>query len=250
MPRLTRSEAAERAATVDVHEYEVHLDVTGDGDTFGSRTVVRFDARPGASTFLEFEPVEVESVTLNGEPLAPGALGDGRLTLTGLAATNELAVTATMRYSNTGEGLHRYVDPADGNVYLYQHMFINNAGRILPSFDQPDRKASFRLSVTAPAAWLVAANGELANRDGGLWRFAPTKPISTYLVSLFAGPLHVRTDEHDGIPLALYARAALAEHLDAQAEELFTLTKQCLDRFHSMFDIRYPFGHYQQAFAP
>ena len=250
MPTLTRAEATARAATVAVHEYEVDLDVTGEGDTFRSRTVVRFSARPGASTFLEFEPVAVASMTLNGTAVGESAMSGGRLALSDLAENNELVVDATMRYSNTGEGLHRYVDPGDGSTYLYQHMFINNAGRILPSFDQPDLKASFRVSVTAPAGWLVAANGELVASKDGRWEFAPTKPISTYLASLIAGPYHAVTDEHDGIPLALYARKALAEQLEAEAAEIFTITKQCLDRYHEIFEIRYPFGHYQQAFAP
>ncbi|MEU4245291.1 aminopeptidase N [Actinoplanes sp. NPDC026619] len=247
---LTRAEATARAATVEVRSYEVHLDVTAEGETFESRTVVRFGARPGESTFLEFEPVAVASVTLNGSSVAPGADSGGRLALTGLAEENELVVAATMRYSNDGEGLHRYIDPADGNVYLYQHLFINNGGRVLPCFDQPDLKASWQVTVTAPAHWKVATNGELVSAADGVWRFAATKPISTYLASLFAGPFHAVTDSHDGIPLALYVRAALAEHLDREAAEIFTVTKQCLDRFHEMFDIRYPFGHYQQAFAP
>ncbi|WP_328466392.1 aminopeptidase N [Actinoplanes sp. NBC_00393] len=250
MPTLTRAEAAERASVVDVEEYHVDLDLTADGDTFRSCTVVRFRARAGAATFLEFEPAEVRSITLNGEPVPATASTGTRLELTGLAERNELVVDATMRYSNNGEGLHRYVDPADGGVYLYQHLFINNAGRVLPSFDQPDLKASFRVSVTAPPEWIVATNGTLVSRNGGRWEFAPTKRISTYLASLVAGPYHVVTDEHDGIPLALYARAALAEHLDSEAPEILELTKQCLDRFHEMFDIRYPFEHYQQAFAP
>ncbi|MBW6436555.1 aminopeptidase N [Actinoplanes hulinensis] len=250
MPTLTRAEAADRAAVVDVEDYHVDLDLTADGDTFRSRTVVRFRARPGAATFLEFEPVDVASMTLNGVPVAPGASTGVRLELTGLAEENELVVDALMRYSNDGEGLHRYTDPADGRTYLYQHLFINNAGRVLPSFDQPDLKASFRVSVTAPADWVVATNGILVSREGGRWEFAPTKRISTYLASLIAGPYHVVTSEHDGIPLALYARAALAQHLEAQAPEILQLTRQALDRFHEMFEIRYPFGHYQQAFAP
>ncbi|GAA4598922.1 aminopeptidase N [Actinoplanes octamycinicus] len=250
MPTLTRAEAAERASVVDVETYHVDLDLTGDGGTFRSRTVVRFRARPGAATFLEFEPVEVASMTLNGQPVPAGAADGARLALSGLAESNELVVDATMRYSNNGEGLHRYVDPADGAVYLYQHLFINNAGRVLPSFDQPDLKASFRVSVTAPAEWTVATNGQLVSRDGGRWEFAATERISTYLATLIAGPWHTRVDEHDGIPLALFTRAALAEQLDAQAPEIFEITKQCLDRFHEMFRIRYPFGHYQQAFAP
>ncbi|GAA1607021.1 aminopeptidase N [Actinoplanes couchii] len=250
MPTLTRAEAVERASLVDVEEYHVDLDLTGSGDTFRSRAVVRFRARAGAATFLEFEPVEVASMTLNGVPVPPEASTGTRLALTGLADVNELVVDATMRYRNDGEGLHRYVDPADGNTYLYQHMFINNAGRVLPAFDQPDLKAVFRVSVTAPESWLVATNGALVSSDAGRWEFAPTKRISTYLATLIAGPYHAVTAEHDGIPLALYARAALAEHLDAQAPEIFELTRQSLDRFHEMFEIRYPFGHYQQAFAP
>nr|WP_221376569.1 aminopeptidase N [Actinoplanes polyasparticus] len=250
MPSLTRAEATARAATVDVREYEVDLDLTTEGDTFGSRTVVRFDAHEGASTFLEFEPVRAGKMTLNGSPLPDSALVDGRLLLTGLADVNELAVEAVMRYSNTGEGLHKYVDPADGSVYIYQHMFINNAGRILPAFDQPDLKASFRITVTAPSSWRVAANGPLLSGTNGRWEFAATKPISTYLCSLIAGPYHEVTDSHDGIPLALYARAALAGALEAEAAEIFEVTKQCFDRYHEIFDIRYPFGHYQQAFAP
>ncbi|BCY06202.1 aminopeptidase N [Actinoplanes sp. L3-i22] len=250
MPTLTRAEAADRASLVDVESYHVDLDLTGSGDTFRARTVAVFRARTGASTFLEFEPVETASITLNGRPVPPSAVAGGRLALDGLAEENELVVDATMGYSNNGEGLHRYTDPADGAVYLYQHLFINNGGRVLPCFDQPDLKASFRVSVTAPAEWIVATNGQLVSSAGGRWEFAPTQRISTYLASLIAGPWHVRTDEHDGIPLALYIRATLAAQLDAQAPEIFEITKQCLDRFHEMFEIRYPFGHYQQAFAP
>ncbi|WP_092557698.1 aminopeptidase N [Actinoplanes derwentensis] len=250
MPTLTRAEAVERASLVEVEDYHVDLDLTGSGDTFRSRAVVRFRARAGAATFLEFEPVEVASMTLNGAAVPAAAWTGSRLELTGLAAENELVVDATMRYRNDGEGLHRYVDPADGNTYLYQHVFINNAGRVLPAFDQPDLKAVFRVSVTAPEQWLVATNGALVSADAGRWEFAPTKRISTYLATLIAGPYHAVTAEHDGIPLALYARAALAEHLDAQAPEIFEITRQSLDRFHEMFEIRYPFGHYQQAFAP
>jgi aminopeptidase N len=251
MPSLTRAEAIARAAAITVTGYEIDLDLTGTGDTFRSRTSLRFDAVPGATTFAELEPAELVSATLNGVPLPAATLADTRLTLSGLAAGNELVVEAVMAYSNTGEGLHLFTDPADGRRYLYAHMFLDGARRIFPCFDQPDLKATFTLSVTAPADWLVAANGEpLAAAETGRWRFAPTKPVSTYLVALIAGPYHARTDEHDGIPLAVYSRHALAEHLDAEAPEIFAITRQCLDRYHEIFRVRYPFGHYQQAFVP
>ncbi len=250
MPSLTRAEATARAATVTVTGYDVDLDLTGDGDTFRSRTVLSFAAQPGGEAFVDLEPERLVSATLNGTALDPSALRDQRLALSGLAATNELGVEGEMRYSTTGEGLHRSVDPADGRVYLYAHMFLDGARRIFPCFDQPDLKAPVTLKVTAPGDWIVAANGERAGepRDGR-WEFTTTQPLATYFISMIAGPYHVRTDEHDGIPLALYARQALAEHLDAQADELFTITKQCLDRYHEIFATRYPFGHYGQAFV-
>jgi aminopeptidase N len=251
MPSLTRAEATTRAATLTVTGYDIELDLTTGGDTFRSRTVLRFAAEPGSTTFVEFEPAEPASATLNGAPVDPAGTTGERLTLTGLARENELVVEGLMAYSNTGEGLHRFTDPADGRSYLYAHMFLDGARRIFPCFDQPDLKAIFTLTVTAPDGWLVAANGEPAGAaEDGRFRFAPTEPLSTYFVSLIAGPYHVRTDSHDGIPLALYCRQALAPHLDEQAAEIFTITRQCLDRYHEIFEVRYPFGHYGQAFVP
>ncbi len=253
MPSLTRAEAAARAAVVDVESYAIDLDLTGGGDTFRSRTVVTFRARAGqsasafASTFAEFEPAVLESATLNGVPLE---LDGTRLPLPELAERNVLVVEASMTYSNTGEGLHRFTDPADGLTYLYAHMFLDGARRIFPCFDQPDLKATYDLSVTAPPEWLVAANAPASSTSDGRWVFETTKPLSTYFVTLIAGPYHAVRDEHAGIPLALYARASLAGHLDHDAPELFEVTRQCLDRYHEMFAVRYPFGHYQQAFVP
>ena len=249
MPSLTRAEAAARSATITVSAYKIDLDLTGGGATFRSRTVVSFTAEPGAATFAEFEPVTVISATLNGRPVGP--VTEQRLALSDLATSNELVVEAEMPYSNTGEGLHKFVDPADGQVYLYGHMFLDGARRIHPCFDQPDLKAVYELSVTAPDDWLVAANGlPVESAEPGRHVFAPTLPLATYLFTLIAGPYHARTDEHDGIPLALYARQSLAGFLDADADELFQVTKQCLDRYHELFTVRYPFGHYQQAFVP
>ncbi|HET6531763.1 MAG TPA: aminopeptidase N [Actinoplanes sp.] len=250
MPSLTRTEAARRAEILTVAGYRIDLDVTEGGDTFRSRTVVRFGATAGAATFADLEPAELISATLNGVPIGPDALAGHRLTLTRLAETNELVVEARMAYSNTGEGLHRFTDPADQRTYLYAHMFLDGARRIFPCFDQPDLKARYTLTVTAPADWLVAGNAAVAGRDGGRWTFEETLPLSTYLVTLIAGPYHSCTAEHDGIPLALYARRSMAEFLEAEADELFTITRQCLDRYAELFEVRYPFGSYQQAFVP
>ncbi|MEU2613559.1 aminopeptidase N [Micromonospora sp. NPDC007271] len=251
MPSLTRVEATARGALITVESYQVDLDLTGGGERFRSTVTIRFRATPGAETFAEVKPARLLGVRLNDRDLDPAVLDDNRLPLTGLAATNTLTVSAEMAYSNTGEGLHRFVDPADGETYLYAMSFLDEVQRIFAAFDQPDLKAPVTLSVTAPPEWTVAANGPVADRPApGRWEFAPTAPLATYFFTLIAGPWHVRHDAHDGIPLGVYCRRSLAEHLDADAEEIFTVTRQCLDRFHQLFAERYPFGKYDQAFVP
>src|SRR6185436_12974870 len=137
------------------HAYHIDLDLTGGGDdAFASTVTVSFaSTTPGAQTFIELKPVTLHEATLNGVPLDPAALVENRLPLPGLLEENELVVRATMAYSNTGQGLHRFVDPADGAVYLYAQSFLDDAQRIFACFDQPDLKAPVRLTVSAPPEW-------------------------------------------------------------------------------------------------
>ncbi|MBQ1038461.1 aminopeptidase N [Micromonospora sp. C81] len=251
MPSLTRVEATARGAAITVESYQVDLDLTGGTELFRSRVEIRFRATAGIATFAEVKPAKLLGVRLNDRDLDPGLLTDNRLPLDDLLADNTLVVEAEMAYSRTGEGMHRFVDPADGETYLYAMSFLDNVQRIFAAFDQPDLKAPFTLSVTAPPEWTVSGNAEVAaNPAPGRWEFAPTAPLATYFFSLIAGPYHVRRAEHDGVPLGIYCRRSLAEHLDADAEEIFTVTRQCLDRFHQLFTERYPFGKYDQAFVP
>ena len=254
MRSLTRAEAARRAALVSVTSYSIDLDFTGDTATFASVTTIRFTvADPDEPCFLEIVPARLRAVHLNGVPVDTDtafAAAGGRLTLTGLAADNELVVDAVMAYSRDGEGVHRHVDPADGKVYLYANSSVTAGPRWFACFDQPDLKATVRLSITCPPGWRVAGNGAATEVGPGRWELAETKPFSTYLVAFVAGPYHSVTGSHDGIPLGLHARQSLARDLDRDAEELLTLTAECFDEFHRLFDIRYPWGEYHQAFVP
>ncbi|MEU8288895.1 aminopeptidase N [Micromonospora sp. NPDC048905] len=251
MPSLTRVEATARGAAITVESYQVDLDLTVGAELFRSHVEIRFRATPGTATFVELKPARLLAVRLNDRDLDPALLTDNRLPLTDLEADNTLVVEAEMAYSNAGEGMHRFVDPADGETYLYAVSFLDNVQRIFAAFDQPDLKAPVVLSVTAPPEWTVSSNAEVAATPApGRWEFAPSAPLATYFFSLIAGPYHVRRAEHDGVPLGIYCRRSLAEHLDADAEEIFTVTRQCLDRFHQLFTERYPFGKYDQAFVP
>ncbi|WP_354642745.1 aminopeptidase N [Kitasatospora camelliae] len=251
MPALQRTEAVHRARLLDVHAYAVDLDLTRGAEVFGSTSVIRFRcAEPGADSFVDLEPVRLRRAELNGRPLDVTALDGNRLALPSLAAENELLIEADMVYSRTGEGLHRFTDPADGEVYLFATCGPDMAPKVFGCFDQPDLKAPITLAVTVPEAWTAVANGAVAGRTAGRWEFAPTRPISTYLFTVVAGPLHSVFSEHEGIPLGLHGRRSLAAELDREAAEILEVTRASLDRLHELFDERYPFGEYHQAFVP
>ncbi|WP_329394531.1 aminopeptidase N [Streptomyces lydicus] len=263
---LSRDEARQRGRLLDVDAYDVALDVRSavaqgpDADTFRSRTTLRFRcAEPGASTFADLLAPEVVSVTLNGRELDPATVFDGtRIALDDLAAENTLVVDARCAYSRTGEGLHRFVDPEDGEVYLYTQYEPADARRVFANFEQPDLKAPFAFEVTAPEGWVVLSNGaQEGEAEAGRHRFATTEPISTYITAVVAGPYHYVSDSYrrtfaDGteleIPLGALCRKGLAKHFDA--DDVFTVTKQGLDFFHDHFDFPYPFGKYDTAFVP
>jgi aminopeptidase N len=269
---LTRDEARRRAELLDVDGYEVVLDLrSAVGDTpagvrtFRSTTTLRFRcAEPGAATFADLLAPAVRSVTLNGRDLDPAEVFDGsRIALDDLQAENVLVVDADCAYSRSGEGMHRFEDPEDGEVYLYTQYEPADSRRVFANFEQPDLKAVFDFEVIAPAGWTVFSGGtvvgdpEPAGDGAQRWRFARTRPLSTYVTAIVAGPYHHVTDHYsrtlpDGstlqVPLGALCRKALARHFDA--DDIFTVTKQGLDFFHDHFDFPYPFGKYDQAFVP
>ncbi|MCV7401364.1 aminopeptidase N [Mycobacterium fragae] len=258
LPNLTRDQAVERAALITVGAYRLTLDLTdGDGGpgehTFRSVTTVEFDALAGAETVIDIAADTVRGATLNGRELDVSAYDESTgIALTGLAEHNVVVVDADCRYSNTGEGLHRFVDPVDGEVYLYSQFETADAKRMFACFDQPDLKATFDLSVTAPQHWQVVSNGATVSVEGGVHTFAATPRMSTYLVALIAGPYarwdDVYSDEHGEIPLGIFCRATLADFMDA--ERLFTQTKQGFGFYHKHFGVPYAFGKYDQLFVP
>lgn len=255
---LTRDEAAQRAASVlAVHHYDVELDLTGGAEVFGSRTRIEFEATPGASTFADLVSNNVRSVKLNGEELGPGVHVDNRIALNGLAEHNVLEVDADCLYMHTGEGLHRFTDPADGQDYCYSQFEVPDARRVYTTFEQPDLKASFTFTVTTPAGWTVFSNAPTPapQVDGEQWtyRFAQTERISTYITAILAGPYAGVKDSlvsSDGrtIDLGVYCRASLLEHLDA--EQIIDITRKGFAFFEKQYGIAYPFTKYDQIFVP
>jgi aminopeptidase N len=256
---LTRAEAIERAAIVSTSSYDVTLDLTTGAETFLSTTTVRFSATPGASTFIDAITRTVHSVTLNGRELDPAVVSDGvRIQLDDLAEENELTIVADAMYTNTGEGLHRFVDPVDDEVYLYSQFEVPDSRRMFAVFEQPDLKATFSFTVTAPSYWSVVSNSPTPEpvevREGvSTWTFSPTPVLSSYVTALVAGPYvstHSELTSSDGrtVPLGIYARKSLSEFVDA--DYIFEKTRQGFAFFENAFGLAYPFEKYDQLFVP
>jgi aminopeptidase N len=256
---LTREEAATRAALLDVTSYAIDLDLTTGDKTFSSTTTVRFTCRePGAETFADLVGAIIHEITLNGEKLDEASVyQDSRIRLTGLEAENELVVRADCTYSHSGEGLHRFVDPADGRVYLYTQFEVPDARRVFTTFEQPDLKSVFTWTVVAPAGWKVVSNAptpepEDLGDDRARWSFPESERMSTYITALIAGEYHEHLDAYEGrhgtIPLGHYCRQAVVDHLDV--DELLTITKQGFEFFEEAFDFPYPFHKYDQLYVP
>ncbi|KRF17246.1 aminopeptidase N [Nocardioides sp. Soil797] len=250
---LQLTEARARFDLLDVTAYDVVLDLASDEKTFTSVTTIDFTSR-GGETFVDLKARHVNRITFNGHDLDPSLVVRGRLPLATDPGENRLVVDAVMPFRNDGEGLHRSIDPADGRHYVYGMSFMDAAPSIFACFDQPDLKAPYTLHVTAPSDWSVIGNAPGSKVEtsptSALWEFERSQPLSTYFVTLVAGPYHVIHDEHAGVPLSLSSRQSIATALETDADELFTMTKQCFDEFHRIFGIRYPFGNYHQAFVP
>ena len=249
---LSRAEAADRSAHLKIHHYDVTLDVTTGEETFYSKSKVTFAcSKPGYSTFIDAVGKRLISATLNGKPIEPSEFTGQSLFLKDLQAENELIVEVEAIYSKTGEGLQRSVDPVDNEVYLYSQgetAFIRN---MYPCFDQPDLKSTFDFTVIAPAHWEVISNNPVKNKsdvDGKKkWEFTTTPIMSTYITAVVAGPYAHVHDEYNGkkkIPMGIYCRKSLFQHLDA--DEIFLVTKQGFEYFERVFGLAYAFDKYDQ----
>jgi len=262
---ITRSEAAERSRLIRTQGYDVLVDLSGrtadgrddDPGTFVSTSTVRFQCGQTAHTWIDIIADRLLVASLDGEALPADAFVDHRLHFEAGAGAHVLVVSAVCRYSHTGEGLHRFVDPVDGLTYLYTQLETADARRMYACFEQPDLKGSFQLSVIAREGWTVLSNSppvppQPLGEGLARWDFAATPPLATYVTALIAGDFHTVHDSYVGrgaeIPLSLSCRQSLVPHLDA--DRLFAVTKGGFDVFEEHFGLPYPFTDYAQVFVP
>jgi len=249
---IKQVEAAERSGLIKVSSYSIDLDLTTGAENFRVKTVVKFAGlKPGATTFIDCVGTTVISAKLNGADFDPKFDGE-TIYLPALAAENVLEIEHDGIYSNSGEGLHRFVDPADNEVYLYTQFETGDARRMYACFDQPDQKATFKISTITPKHWEVISNYGIEStkdldNDRKFTQFAESQVIATYVTAIVAGAYTSVHDEYKGektIPLGIYARKSFFKYVDA--EKIFEVTKQGFAYFEKTFGLAYPFGKYDQ----
>ena len=257
---LSKVEALTRSRLITVKGYDIEIDLrdVGQSPTFRTRATITFLAEPGESSFIDAIAQTVHRVSLNGKDLDPGEVyAVSRIALASLQAENTLHIEADFAYTNSGEGLHRFVDPVDDEIYLYTQFEVPDSRRVFPVFEQPDLKATFRFTIHAPAHWEVVSNQPtpeaVATDNGATWAFSPTPRISSYITALVAGPYEVVRDElvsssGKTIPLGVFSRKSLASYLDT--DYIMDITRKGFEYFESRFKVPYPFEKYDQLFVP
>jgi len=253
-PFLSQVDAFARSARVSNVDYVLDFTLTGK-ETFAGTTTVTFDLKDAdAPVTLDLKDATVKSVSVNGKPVATrynkwfvtldaASLAKGR---------NTVVIDYERLHSTNGEGLHRMVDPADGRVYTYSHFEPVAAQQMFAVFDQPDLKASYTVSVTAPRDWhVVTTTRETKIDERGAnrhWTFKTTKRLSPYNFSLHAGPYQVWEDNSGKYPMRLFARQSLAKLV--VPNDWFRQTKAGLGFFEEYFGVPYPFEKYDQLIVP
>ena len=259
---LTRDETEQRSRLIQTHTYEIEIDLSGRAvaaseQQFRSTSILEFTAAEAGDLHIDLIADEVITATLDGSELDPAAFAHSRLAFSVTPGAHQLQVSATYRYSRSGQGLHRFVDPIDQRTYLYTQFEAADARRVYACFEQPDLKARFRISVVAPTAWtVVSASQPVVKTDVGdgfsRTEFGETLPISTYLTSLVAGDYHSVSTTYSGaggiVEMAILCRQSLVEHLDANV--ITKITAEGFEVFERHFDFPYPFGKYDQVFVP
>ncbi|CAN5674613.1 aminopeptidase N [soil metagenome] len=256
---LTQVEAVERAGRVSDVAYTLVIDLRLGQRTYRGRCTLDFSvhdlARP---LFIDFKGGRIDEFTVNGSIVVPQREGD-RIVLPAAFLSKRVHVEA--RYENDfdtgGDGLHRFVDPEDGQEYLYSNFQPFSAHRLFPCFDQPDIKATYELTVDAPAGWHVVSSqrpdaaSEVLEDGRRRHLFERTPRFSSYLLALVVGPYHaIHRRRPDGTELGLYCRRSLAGKLTVDADEIFEVTEQGFDFYAELFDQPYPFAKYDQLFMP
>ena len=157
----------------------------------------------------------------------------------------KLHLTFTGQLNDKLHGFYRSTfKDADGRegVLATTQFEATDARRAFPCWDEPDRKATFAVTLIVDEALTAISNGAVVSEqplgDGKKQvRFAETMPMSTYLVALVVGPFELsEAVDVTGVPLRI-ATTPGKQHLTPFAIEA---GQSALTFFQDYFEIPYP----------
>ncbi len=251
---LTEQQAMARSARVSNVSYQLNFNLDG-SERFSATADLNFQLNDTSSPLtIDLNKATITRLVINGQPLYPNynglfiSINPSMLT----NGSNQVHIEYNRAHSTNGEGLHRFVDPVDGKVYLYSHFEPAAAQQMFPVFDQPDLKATYNLTVSAPKDWqVISATRETSVEDQGnskLWHFPVSPKLSPYNFAMHAGPYHMWQDNSGKYPMRLFARQSVANQV--RPEDWFKYTDSGLRFFDDYFGINYPFKKYDQILVP
>ncbi len=253
--KLTRQVADSRKSRISNVAYTLDIDLISLADDYQGQVDITFELNNKSQNLtVDFTGGTVADVEVNGQEVAVNYSGYF-ITLPAESlqvGSNQVSITYSHPYGQDGNGLHRFIDPEDGETYIYTYLWPYYSNRLFPNFDQPNLKATYAMKVRAKADWQVVSamqEDRIVNEgDDKVWYFPRSKKFSSYIFSLHAGPYKVWQDMADDVPIRLMARKTLAEHVPV--DEWMGYTKMGLNHFKNYFDIPYPFEKYDQVLVP
>lgn len=252
---ISRELAAWRAAHISGVSYALQLDVTSRDSAIG-RVTIEFTRRGSNDVILDFRGRHLTSVVIDGEDVTGSVRYNGAHVHVPASLLKASRASITLNFvaniSAAGASIIRYTDPADNEDYLYTLLVPADGNQLFPCFDQPDLKARLALSLVMPSGWKAVSNGALNDTDVSgertTVRFAPTQPISTYLMAFAAGPWERISAPSGSRPMSMYVRRSRAA--EVETDSLFNLNAKALRWLEQWFKSPYPFGKYDFVLAP
>lgn len=257
--------------------YKLAIALSGDAETYFGHMETFFTlSAVNADVFLDFKGRSVPSITVNGTrvPHAQDIFKAHRIHLPAeflKVGDNTVVVEFEAEYVSDCEGMQKFVDSSDKGVYLYSNAEPAHAHKWFPCFDQPDLKATYELVVFAPGEWRVVATAKsvegakkitcteamvktYGGKLYGVYQFAKSAKISTYLFCVVAGPYAVFEPSQEmadpKIPMKLFCRQSIKHFVEEVKEDWFRVTKNGIHFYEEIFSTPYPFDKFDQVFCP
>jgi aminopeptidase N len=242
------------ATGYDVEHYDLALDVDpiGAGALSGVATIDAVATTDLASFALDVVGLQVDAVTVDGEPATAAQEGDELRITPAAPIALDSEFTTVVTYSGSPGPLDSGVEllpdvgwfdlPGDAGSYVLSEP--SGGATWFPANDHPVDKATYTFHVTVPEGYEAAANGlledEQTRRGRTTWRWEMDRPMASYLATVVVGQL---TFEDAGEVGGVTIRNVYADSIAEGASATFERQGEMLEHFAGLFG-PYPFDVY------